>query len=151
MTTICVKSSERYKRELKHLEKSLEAARSNPQIEHCLVCLHHNPVPGSASWMEGIGLHNDEAFLAIIDRFEFVRAVVYGHIHQELDFERNNVRYFCTPSTCIQFKPEVTEFALDDMSPAYRWLNLYDDGQIESAIERVTGYAFEVDHTSKGY
>lgn len=138
-------------RELAHLEKSLKAAQSNPQIEHCLVCLHHNPVPGSALWMEGIGLHNDEAFLAIIDRFEIVRAVMYGHIHQELDFTRNDVRYFCTPSTCIQFKPEVTEFALDDMSPAYRWLNLYADGQIESAIERVTGYEFVVDHTSKGY
>ena len=138
-------------RELAHLEKSLQEASTNPQIEHCLVCLHHNPLPGSAVWMDGIGLHNDEAFLAIIDRFDFVRAVVYGHIHQELDFTRKNVRYFCTPSTCIQFKPEVTEFALDEVSPAYRWLNLYRDGRIESAIERVTGYEFEVDHTSKGY
>lgn len=138
-------------RELVHLEQKLQAAQSNPQIEHCLVCLHHNPVPGSAVWMEGIGLHNDKAFLAIIDRFDFVRAVVYGHIHQELDFMRNDVRYFCTPSTCIQFKPEVTDFALDDVNPAYRWLHLYDDGRIESAIERVTGYEFEVDHTSTGY
>lgn len=138
-------------RELIHLEQSLQAAQSNPQIEHCLVCLHHNPVPGSAQWMDGIGLRNDKAFLGIIDRFEFVRAVVYGHIHQELDFTRNDVRYFCTPSTCIQFKPEVTEFSLDDVSPAYRWLNLFEDGRIESEIERVTGYEFEVDHTSKGY
>lgn len=137
--------------ELVHLEQSLRAAEQDPEIEHTLVCLHHNPVPGSATWMEGIGLHNDEAFLAIIDRFDFVRAVVYGHIHQELDFTRNNVRYFCTPSTCIQFKPEVTEFSLDDVSPAYRWLNLHSDGRIESAIERVTGYEFEVDHTSTGY
>lgn len=138
-------------RELVHLEESLKAVQSNPQIAHCIVCLHHNPVPSSAVWMEGIGLHNDKAFLAILDRYEFVRAVVYGHIHQELDFTRKNVRYFCTPSTCIQFKPAVSEFALDDVSPAYRWLHLYSDGSIESAIERVTGYEFEVDHTSKGY
>lgn len=137
--------------ELKHLENSLQAAQSNPLIEHCLVCLHHNPLPGSAKWMEGIGLHNEKAFLALIDRFEYVRGVVYGHIHQELDFTRNKVRYFCTPSTCIQFKQEVTEFALDHVNPAYRWLHLYSDGHIESAIERVTGYDFEVDHTSKGY
>jgi Icc protein len=138
-------------RELIHLEESLQAAQDNPQIEHCLVCLHHNPVPGSAEWMEGIGLHNDAAFLAVIDRFKIVRAVIYGHIHQELDFMRNDVRYFCTPSTCIQFKAEVTEFALDDVNPAYRWLHLHDDGHIESAIERVTAYKFEVDHTSTGY
>jgi len=137
--------------ELKHLEDSLKAAATDPQIEHTLICLHHNPIPGTAEWMAGIGLHNDKAFLAIIDRFESVRAVAYGHIHQELDFTRHNVRFFCTPSTCIQFKPKVTEFELDDMSPAYRWLDLYSDGRIESAIERVTGYEFEVDHSSTGY
>lgn len=138
-------------RELVHLEKSLETAQNDPAIDHVMVCLHHNPIPGTASWMEGIGLHNDAAFLSIIDRFEIVRTVVYGHIHQELDFIRNKVRFFCTPSTCIQFKPEVTDFTLDDVNPAYRWLNLYTDGRIESAIERVTAYEFEVDHTSKGY
>lgn len=137
--------------ELLHLEQSLIAASNDAAIDHTLVCLHHNPVPGSATWMEGIGLHNDAEFLKILDRFDNVRAVVYGHIHQELDFSRNKVRYFCTPSTCIQFKPQVTEFALDDVSPAYRWFDLYRDGRIESAIERVTGYEFEVDHTSTGY
>ncbi|MCB1665537.1 MAG: 3',5'-cyclic-AMP phosphodiesterase [Pseudomonadales bacterium] len=138
-------------RELVHLEKSLAAATENPSIDHVIVCLHHNPVPGSAGWMSGIGLHNDAAFLSIVDRFDIVRAVVYGHIHQELDFERKKVRYFCTPSTCIQFKPEVTDFTLDDVNPAYRWFNLHTDGRIESGVERVTGHVFEVDHTSTGY
>lgn len=138
-------------RELAHLEKSLAAATSNPAVDHVVVCLHHNPVPGSAGWMSDIGLHNDADFLSIIDRFNIVRAVVYGHIHQELDFERNKVRYFCTPSTCIQFKPEVIDFTLDDVNPAYRWFNLHPDGRIESGVERVTGHVFEVDHTSTGY
>lgn len=137
--------------ELAFLEACLQSAEDDPQIEHTLVCLHHNPVPGSAHWMSDIGLHNQVDFNAMVDRFTSVRAVVYGHIHQELDILRAGVRYFCTPSTCIQFKPEVVDFALDDLSPAYRWFNLHSDGSIESAVERVTGYVFDVDHESTGY
>jgi len=139
------------KSELAHLAASLEASAKDPALEHCVVCLHHNPVPGSAGWMEGIGLQNDKEFFALIDRYPHVRAVVYGHIHQELDFVRNDVRYFCTPSTCIQFKPQVEDFTLDNVNPAYRWFDLLPNGEIRSAIERVTGYEFEVDHSSTGY
>jgi Icc protein len=137
--------------ELAFLESCLQSAQSDPQIAHTLVCLHHNPVPGSALWMNDIGLHNQDEFNAMVDRFASIRAVVYGHIHQELDFLREGVRYFCTPSTCIQFKPEVEDFALDDLSPAYRWFDLYSDGRIVSGVERVTGYVFDVDHESTGY
>lgn len=137
--------------ELQHLESCLQAAQSDPAIEHSLVCLHHNPVPGSALWMDGIGLLNQDEFLAIVDRYSTVRGVVYGHIHQELDFLREGVRYFCTPSTCIQFKPEVEDFALDDVSPAYRWFDLHSDGSISTGVERVTGHIFDVDHSSTGY
>ncbi len=139
------------KAELKRLAQELEACAEDPQIDHCMVCLHHNPVPGAAHWMEGIGLHNDQEFLALLDQFSQVRAVVYGHIHQELDFVRKDVRYFCTPSTCIQFKPKAEDFTLDSVSPAYRWFDLYANGEIHSAIERVTGYEFEVDYSSTGY
>jgi Icc protein len=139
------------RRELNHLEKCLAEASPGSEIEHSLVCLHHNPIPGSAGWMNGIGLRNQEEFLAVIDRFDSIRAVVYGHIHQELDFLREGVRYLCTPSTCIQFKPDVVDFSLDDLNPAYRWLHLHEDGRIDTQVERVTGYVFEVDHSSTGY
>ena len=138
-------------RELVFLESCLQSVQRDPQIEHTLVCLHHNPIPGSAHWMNGIGLHNQDAFNALVDRFDSVRAVVFGHIHQELDILREGVRYVCTPSTCIQFKPKVVDFALDELSPAYRWFNLHSDGRIDSAVERVTGYVFDVDHESTGY
>lgn len=137
--------------DLEHLRQSLAAAQRDATIEHTLVCLHHNPVPGSAGWMDGIGLHNDAEFLELIDNSSTVRAVVYGHIHQELDFERKGIRFFCTPSTCIQFKPEVLDFTLDSVSPAYRWFDLHDDGTITSGVERVTGFSFDVDHSSTGY
>lgn len=135
--------------ELQRLEARL--AEADADHSHVLICLHHNPIPGNSQWMEGIGLRNAAEFFAILDRHLSARAVLYGHIHQALDFERNGVRYLCTPSTCIQFKPAVTDFALDDRNPAYRWLELYADGCIETAVERVTEYCLTVDHSSDGY
>jgi 3',5'-cyclic-AMP phosphodiesterase len=135
--------------ELQHLEAILANADANNS--HALICLHHNPVPGNSKWMTGIGLRNAADFFAILDSYQSARAVLYGHIHQALDFERHGVRYLCTPSTCIQFKPAVTDFALDDRNPAYRWLQLYADGRIETAVERVTEYSMTADHSSNGY
>lgn len=126
-------------------------ARTEEEGGFAMVCLHHNPVPGSAGWMSDIGLHNNEEFLAIISRHPCVRAVVYGHIHQALDFERNGVRFFCTPSTCIQFKPNVADFTLDELNPAYRWYDLHADGAIDSGVVRLTDYVLTIDHGSSGY
>src|SRR5690606_30088670 len=80
-----------------------------------------------------------------------VGAVIYGHIHQELDFERNGVRYFCTPSTCIQFKPNVADFTLDELNPAYRWYTLHNHGAIDSGVVRLTDFVPAVDHSATGY
>jgi len=135
--------------ELQRLKARL--AEADASHSHVLICLHHNPIPGNSKWMEGIGLRNAAELFAILDRYQSVRAVIYGHIHQALDFERNGVRYLCTPSTCIQFKQAVTDFALDDRNPAYRWLQLDADGRIETAVERVTEYFLTVDHSSNGY
>lgn len=149
--------------ELAHLEASLasvgtekrggndDSAASEQRVEHSLVCLHHNPIPGTATWMQDIGLHNADAFLEILKRHDSVRGVVYGHIHQTLDFEAHGQHFYCTPSTCIQFKPGVEDFALDLRCPAYRWFDLHADGRIESKVERIEDYEIKVDQTAGGY
>jgi len=133
--------------ELEFLEQTL----GDTDSEHSLVCLHHNPVPGTAAWMEGIGLENADALMAVLARHNNVRAVVYGHIHQHLDFVRDGTRFLCTPSTCIQFKPGVTDFALDELSPAYRWLELAEDGSLRTGVERVRDFELNLDYASDGY
>ena len=138
-------------KEMGFLESALTDAELDDDIDHCLVTLHHNPVPGSSSWMKDIGLRNDKEFLDLIKSHEIVRSVVYGHIHQELDFMMGNIRYFCTPSTCIQFKPEVIDFALDEQSPGYRRLELFADGSIDSEVVRINGSIFTADFESEGY
>jgi Icc protein len=117
------------------LERLDEALRKCPA--HALVCLHHHPVAMGSRWLDGIGLANAGDFWRVIDSHSHVRAVVWGHVHQALDSERNGVRLIATPSTCAQFLPGSDRYAIDSRPPAYRLMNLHDDGRIDSEIRWV--------------
>lgn len=133
--------------QLQLLERSLGEAPDR----HHLVCLHHHPVPIGCEWMAPIGLRNADAFFGVVDRFPHVRAVLWGHVHQEFDQVRQGVRLLASPSTCIQFAPGSEDFRLDTLAPGYRWLRLHDDGQLETGVSRVVGMVFEADYGGTGY
>lgn len=116
----------------------LDAALREYPDRHALICLHHQPVPIGSAWIDRSMLDNADAFFAIVDRHANVRGVLWGHVHQAFDAERNGVRLLATPSTCIQFKPGCTDFTLDDEAPpAYRRLELHDDGSVATAVESI--------------
>lgn len=116
-----------------------------------LIGLHHNPMPVNAEWLQNVCLHNSDEFFAVIDKYKHVKGVIFGHIHQEMELERNGVLMLASPSTCIQFDPDEDEFTLDDMNPGYRWLELTPEGNINTGIQRVEGKRYTVDFASKGY
>lgn len=129
----------------------LANALSEAPERHHLVCLHHHPVSIGCVWMEPIGLRNPEALFAVLDRFPQVRAVLWGHVHQEVDRVREGVRLLASPSTCIQFEPGSEDFAVGSQAPGYRWLRLLPDGRLETGVERVVGFEFTPDYESNGY
>ncbi|MET1077512.1 MAG: 3',5'-cyclic-AMP phosphodiesterase [Pseudomonas sp.] len=129
----------------------LEQALSTAPERHHLICFHHHPVSIGCRWMAPIGLRNPDALFAVLDRFPQVRALLWGHIHQEFDQQRQGVRLLASPSTCVQFAPGSEEFQVDTESPGYRWLRLHADGRLETGVSRVTGIHFDVDYTIKGY
>ncbi len=129
----------------------LEQALSSAGDRHILVGLHHHPVPIDSLWLDKIGLQNASEMLSIINRYPNVKAVICGHVHQEFDQQRHAVRWLATPSTCMQFTPRSDDFALDDKAPGYRWLRLYDDGQLYTGISRVENINFEIDYRGAGY
>ena len=135
------------KSELDFLEEQLETTKA----KHVLVCLHHNPVPVKADWLQHHALQNPDALFAILDRYPQVRAVLFGHIHHELKRTRNGVQYFGSPSTCIQFHPTSEDFALDHRNPGYRWLELHDDGSVRTGVNRVRNKRYSVDFSGIGY
>ncbi|KRW57763.1 3',5'-cyclic-AMP phosphodiesterase [Pseudomonas sp. TTU2014-080ASC] len=129
----------------------LERALSEAPERHHLICLHHHPVSIGSQWMEPIGLRNPDALFKVLDRFTQVRAVLWGHVHQEFDQHRRSVRLLASPSTCVQFAPGSEDFRVDTCSPGYRWLRLFDDGHLETGVSRLTDFAFEVDDSIQGY
>jgi Icc protein len=131
----------------------IHAYRIDPATAHyhrMMVHADHGVVVGSR-WIDTIGVDNADAFFAIVDRFPQVRAIVWGHIHQDFYAERNGVALMASPSTCVQFKPRQSDFGLDDMPPGFRWLNLYEDGRIATRVERIEARLREVDLESSGY
>lgn len=129
----------------------LEQSLSEAPERHHLVCFHHHPVPIGCRWLEPIGLRNPEALFAVLDRFPQVRALLWGHVHQEYDQLRNGVRLLASPSTCVQFAPGSEEFQVGSEAPGYRWLRLHPDGSLDTGVSRVTGIDFEVDYSVRGY
>lgn len=130
---------------------SLESALQSAAERHVLIALHHHPVPIHSRWMDKINLHNAADMLAIVADFPNVKTVLWGHVHQEFDEYQHAVRWLACPSTCIQFAPQQADFTLDEKAPGYRWLRLYDDGQIQTAVSRVENFKIEMDRNSKGY
>ena len=112
----------------------LEQALGTAGTRHCLVCLHHHPVPMSSRWLDRVGLTNAAEFLHTIDAHRNVRAIVWGHVHQNYDALRKGVRLLATPSTCAQFLPQADDFAVDPRPPAYRTLELRADGSLLTEV-----------------
>lgn len=133
--------------QLQHLERCLA---THPR-HHALVCLHHPPVAIGSPWMDTMRLQNPEPFFRTLDRHRQVRAVLWGHVHQEFRDERNGVALIASPSTCIQFKPRSVEFALDARPPGYRWLELRADGCFDTGVQRLAALPENIDMQSTGY
>ncbi|MEZ5568353.1 MAG: 3',5'-cyclic-AMP phosphodiesterase [Halioglobus sp.] len=135
--------------ELQRLEQALASAAREGL--HTLVCLHHHPVRIGCAWLDEQMVADAEAFFGVLDRFSGVRGVLWGHIHQEVDTYRKQVRLLGSPSTCVQFAPGSEAFKADDKPPGYRWLELRSDGGLETGVSRVLDVRFDVDLASRGY
>jgi len=133
--------------ELDHLAGYLADHRERPT----LLCMHHQPVHIGSAWMDTMALDNPDPFFAIIDANPQVKGILWGHIHQSFEEQRHDVRLIGSPSTCVQFLPKSDAFALDDVPPAYRWLELHEDGAIHTGIRRVASYASGIEMESLGY
>ncbi len=132
---------------LTHLDQLLTGRPDH----HTLICLHHQPVPMGSDWLDTMAIRNPQEFFDILDQHPQVRGVLWGHVHQEFDGRHGPIRLMSTPSTCIQFKPGSSSFALDHAAPGYRWLELHPDGNIDTGIRRTDYVADSIDFAANGY
>ncbi len=135
-------------------EAELLALRSCLAAEpnrHALICVHHHVIPVGCAWLDAQIVANAQRFWSIVDDFPQVRAVLSGHVHQQTEVQRKQVRVLTSPSTCVQFARNSAEFRVGSEAPGYRWFDLHADGRVDSGVERVTALEFDVDMTASGY
>jgi Icc protein len=107
-------------------------ARSS--AKHVLVFLHHPPIPLGSKWLDSVSMANGDEVLERLRMLGRVRALAFGHVHQEYDDAYEGIRIMATPSTCRQFEPRSDEFAVDDKPPAYRRIELGADGSVTTEV-----------------
>jgi Icc protein len=106
--------------------------------EHVMVCLHHPPVEMDSRWLDSVGLDNRDDFMDRVAASGKVRLVIFGHVHQAYDAILDGIQILGTPSTCRQFAPKRALFAVDDQPPAYRRIQLHEDGNIDHQLVWLT-------------
>jgi len=119
------------------LQKLDALLEKNDSAKHVLVAVHHNPIKVGSAWMDRIGVQNGGALFEVLNKYPSVKAVICGHIHQELEARVNNIMVYGTPSSCFQFMPQTPEAEIDDKPPGYRLLALHDSGKIETQVHWV--------------
>lgn len=102
-----------------------------------LIFIHHHVLPIHSHWLDKIGLTNADKFLNIITKHKNIKAVIYGHIHQENYQQYQGIDFISTPATCWQFLPQSDKFKLDTCMPGYRWINLHSDGTFDTQLVRL--------------
>lgn len=126
------------------------AIRRHPD-KYILVSFHHQPIEVGCAWLDPQKVSNADELLAVIKSEDKVRAILWGHVHQEFYAQKNNVTYMATPSTCVQFLPNSADFAVDTAAPGYRIVELCADGIVKSQVYRIDASGLEVDLDSLGY
>lgn len=133
--------------ELARLERELAANPDMPTV----VFLHHQPVPVGSEWVDQYVVKSADRFFEIIDRYINVKAISWGHVHQEFVSKHNDIPLLATPSTCIQFVPNKKEFKVDTAMPGYRLFELFPDGTLHTTITRIEDKVYSIDFASTGY
>jgi len=114
----------------------LDAHFAASGARYVLVALHHQPVPVGAPWIDHYALENPDAFFNCIDREPRIRCIAWGHIHHDFRSKRQGVELLGAPSAAVNSLPHTPRFTLDPAGPACRWLELYEDGTVDTGLLR---------------
>lgn len=132
------------------LEYAERCIREQPNL-NTVICIHHLPLLVGSNWLDTQTLHNQDEFHVFVKSFPSIKAVISGHVHQEIDEIRQGIRYIATPSTSIQFVPHSHDFALDNKGPGWRYLIFKDNGNFETLVCRLETNSFHPRTDVGGY
>lgn len=133
--------------ELDFVARTLAAEADHPVA----IFMHHPPMDVGCRWLDRQQVANGGELAAILARHANVKAVFTGHVHQQAALEFAGVPLFTTPSTCFQFAAMSDDFALADLPPGYRWIDLHEDGSFDTGVEFLSHSTEKVDTGVHGY
>jgi len=111
------------------------ATHINDQAEsNAFVFLHHQPFLSGSAWIDKYPLMEAEGFREAISGCEKLRAVAWGHIHHGWELKRDGVMWLGCPATGTNTLPATEKFTTDERGPACRWLELSENGTIETGL-----------------
>ncbi|MGP4123244.1 MAG: 3',5'-cyclic-AMP phosphodiesterase [Sodalis sp. (in: enterobacteria)] len=132
------------------LEWLAQILASHPK-RYTLLVLHHHPFPSGCIWLDQHSLRNSHMLADVLQPHPRAQTLLCGHIHQELDVDWLGRRVLATPSTCVQFKPHCTSFAIDTLGPGWRYLDLLPGGAVQTEVRRLEGAEYLPDAACEGY
>lgn len=131
--------------------QQLESLLKQYSQQHIILTCHHHPFEIQSKWIDQHMLKNADHFTAMLTRHMHIKAVLFGHVHQESWQNWNDIQFYSTPSTCIQFKPNSDIFALDQAAPGYRVLHLSKNGHFKTEIHRIENAIISINPNISGY
>lgn len=118
---------------------------------HAMVVFHHQPVPVGAKWLDKLGIGNQDDFWQVLHRHANMKTVLFGHVHQAFERQVGSIHCYATPATCFQFMRHQDHFGLENLAPGYRFVELHNDGRLDTGIVRLPHYIGVFEPDAKGY
>ncbi len=119
--------------ELSALDEALAAAGD----AWILLAVHPPPVSVNCAWLDAIGLDNAQALLNRVAVQPQIAGVISGHVHHAFETMRYGRPVLTAPAVSMQFLAGSDTFAIAPGPPAFRWLDLFPDGTIQTGIEEI--------------
>lgn len=116
-----------------------------------LLACHHHPFSMQSAWIDQHILKNTEQLTQVMARHSHIKAVIFGHVHQESWSEWQDIQFLSSPSTSVQFMPKSTDFAFDELAPGYRCILLKADGGLSSQVHRLQNFNQKINKEISGY
>lgn len=98
----------------------------------CPICilLHHSPIePGG--WMNRKLLENRDEFKSIIEQYNMIKLVLFGHIHYPLIESTNNIIYSSAPSIGFAFDKDLPKYQILDGAEGYNVIYIDEERHIK--------------------
>ena len=119
------------------LLESIEAAKGSS----LLIATHHPLLDVGSPWLDKDKIREVDRLCRLVTRspeiqcgLKSVKGFIFGHAHQEVVSSVQGIPALGCPSTCFQFRPHTSTFALNFETPGCRILRL--GSKLESEVYR---------------